>query len=655
MKKITLILVAMFTSFVMSAQGVYVIDVCGNITNAGAGEPVSVDFWGGGQSGVQSTTTDSAGNWCVVYTLIDSVGSGINIDYLAYQINCWAGDSVAAFVTSDTSFTSSWLNCNSGTNCSVTIADSLGIDLCAIPSGVAPFTYSWSDGSNGQCTSNLQPNTLYTVVVTDATGCASTATYQTTGNPGGCSVISYFFGDSLGLANFGATSNSGIAPFTYEWDFGDGNTANGQYVANLYIGSINVYNVCVTVTDAVGCQSTDCQTITLSGNSNQPTCDVLLSYYQDSLPNAIPATVTLDAYPTGVAPFTYDWYFSDGNTVTTTTSTTTYSFTQGSGWDWACVEVTDANGCVASYCDYIQITSVSNTNCSADFYATFDDVNGNPGEVFFVDYSYSNANIVSWSWDLGDGTTSTLQNPVNTYTVAGYYTVCLTTTDASGCTSSTCQTCYIDPAWWANSPWNTNSGNCVADFVAYQDSTLPGMIYLVNLSQGNNLYYTWDFGSGVIVNNQFPAVTFTTFGLYDVCLTVTDTTTGCSDTFCDSLLIDSLGNLNKLTNWGVSVIPTPMPQSITSVENVIEQNNPIAVYPNPTTGIINLDIATNQAEVIDVKVVDVTGKMVMVKQVLINQGLNTYTMSAGDLPTGIYFVKIQSNDVSTTKRVVIQH
>jgi PKD repeat protein len=38
----------------------------------------------------------------------------------------------------------------------------------------------------------------------------------------------------------------------------------------------------------------------------------------------------------------------------------------------------------------------------------------------------------SWSWNFGDGTFSTQQNPVHTYTAIGSHTVCLTATNAGG-------------------------------------------------------------------------------------------------------------------------------------------------------------------------------------------------------------------------------
>jgi hypothetical protein len=50
-------------------------------------------------------------------------------------------------------------------------------------------------------------------------------------------------------------------------------------------------------------------------------------------------------------------------------------------------------------------------------------------QVAFTALTHS---AVSWSWDFGDGTTSTEQNPVHVYEEGGYYRVTLTATDRKG-------------------------------------------------------------------------------------------------------------------------------------------------------------------------------------------------------------------------------
>ena len=70
----------------------------------------------------------------------------------------------------------------------------------------------------------------------------------------------------------------------------------------------------------------------------------------------------------------------------------------------------------------------------ADFIGT--PVSGSvPMVVMFTDLS---TNVpTSWLWDFGDGSTSTLRDPMHTYTVAGTYTVSLTATNAAGSNTKT--------------------------------------------------------------------------------------------------------------------------------------------------------------------------------------------------------------------------
>jgi PKD repeat protein len=63
-----------------------------------------------------------------------------------------------------------------------------------------------------------------------------------------------------------------------------------------------------------------------------------------------------------------------------------------------------------------------------------------PLSVQFTDRSTESP--TAWSWDFGDGTNSTLQNPVHTYKKAGTYTVRLNATNTAGSGSLT-KTGYI--------------------------------------------------------------------------------------------------------------------------------------------------------------------------------------------------------------------
>src|SRR5690625_3559214 len=70
----------------------------------------------------------------------------------------------------------------------------------------------------------------------------------------------------------------------------------------------------------------------------------------------------------------------------------------------------------------------------------------NEGTVSFTDTSTQRLEpITSWEWDFGDGTPSTVQNPVHTYKQQGDYTVTLKVTAADELTGSTTALVLVPP------------------------------------------------------------------------------------------------------------------------------------------------------------------------------------------------------------------
>ena len=69
-------------------------------------------------------------------------------------------------------------------------------------------------------------------------------------------------------------SSGGSGPFSYNWVFGDGNTSNIQYPTHVY-NQVGDYNLCLTYTDANGCSSNFCDTISIVFKSIQYTLNVI--------------------------------------------------------------------------------------------------------------------------------------------------------------------------------------------------------------------------------------------------------------------------------------------------------------------------------------------------------------------------------------------
>ncbi len=78
-----------------------------------------------------------------------------------------------------------------------------------------------------------------------------------------------------------------------------------------------------------------------------------------------------------------------------------------------------------------------------------------------------------------------------------------------------------------------SSGGCQAYFTSSINGATASF---QNQSQGGTSYF-WDFGNGQTSSAMNPNVTYAQSGAYSVCLTVSDSLTGCIDTYCDTLSI----------------------------------------------------------------------------------------------------------------------
>lgn len=77
--------------------------------------------------------------------------------------------------------------------------------------------------------------------------------------------------------------------------------------------------------------------------------------------------------------------------------------------------------------------------------------------VNFTDGSSdTDGNVVAWSWNFGDGSSSTKQNPSRTYTAAGTYTVTLMVTDDDGATGTVSKNVTVSSSTTNEAPVITN-------------------------------------------------------------------------------------------------------------------------------------------------------------------------------------------------------
>jgi len=135
-----------------------------------------------------------------------------------------------------------------------------------------------------------------------------------------------------------------------------------------------------------------------------------------------------------------------------------------------------------------------------------------PASVTFTDTTAADPLTISdWAWDFGDEGTSTVQNPVHTYTKAGSYEVTLTVTTEQG-EASAARTAAVNLRPQAAFSGEPLTGAGAPHVVQFMDTTDPGNLTLRG--------WDWNFGDGTHSTQQNPSHTFTTPDVYDVTLTV---------------------------------------------------------------------------------------------------------------------------------------
>jgi gliding motility-associated-like protein len=175
------------------------------------------------------------------------------------------------------------------------------------------------------------------------------------------------------------------------------------------------------------------------------------------------------------------------------------------------LQITSVSGCVATLSTVIQPVIV---------FPGFTYTTGCNNLVNFTDTTFVlNGFSGAWTWDFGDGNTSTQQNPSHNYAQPGTYTVTLNVASTVGCDSAVTRQVIVDSDPIANFSLPTNCG-VVSTFTDL--SSIPNGL-------GTITGWSWNFGNGNTSTQQNPTHTYTNPGNYNVSLTVT-ANNGCTHT-----------------------------------------------------------------------------------------------------------------------------
>lgn len=382
-----------------------------------------------------------------------------------------------------------------------------------------PTQWLWDFG-DGNTSTQQNPSHTYSapgtytasLIVTTASGCKDTVSRVIAINPlpnpnftapPVCLGYPSQFSD---LSNISAGNITG-----WSWNFGEtgssSNISTQQNPSHTY-AQAGTYTVMLTVTSDSGCQGTVFIPV-------QVTTPPVAAF---TAPNQCLNSASAFTDNSTGSPNAWDWDFGDGGTDTQQNPQHTYL---SAGTYTVTLIASNGTGCNDTTTRVVTIYPVPTPLFKADTVCA-----GNPST--FTDLSFiAGGSIASWSWNFGDGGSSTQQNPAHTYAAAGTYSVSLTVTSNNGCPGTLAIATLVHG-------WPTANFCVVPDKAPATDPIFS----FCDLWSSDVVQWAWDFGDGAAdnsatdpVHSYSANVTENDFYSFTICLNVRNQW-GCWDTTC---------------------------------------------------------------------------------------------------------------------------
>ena len=402
---------------------------------------------------------------------------------------------------------------------------------------IVSFRWNFGDGStgNGEIVSHAfdeEGAYVVTLAVTDNAGNETVCT-QTITVASGLPTCDFSFEPSTpntgDTVTFDGSASADVDGGTLEfaWDFdGDGQFDDGTGEVDTFTYSTEgTFLVTLRVTDDEGNVVTCSQSVTVG--SVPPTCSFTASPSTANVGDTVNFNATASSDDGTITNFAFD--FGDGTAPLdpNTDPTVSHVFTT-EGSFIVTLTVTDNDGNNVSCTQTVTVGSVPPT-CSF----TASPTSASVGQTvnFNATASTDDGTITNFGWDFGDGNTldpNTDPTVSHVFTANGTFVVTLTLTDEDGNTTACTQNVVV--------------GNALplCSFSAAPNSGTPPLAVNFDASASADqdeagasiVSYAWDFDDGNSEINPAPtdttSHTFTTDGVFDVQLTVTDDEGGTS-------------------------------------------------------------------------------------------------------------------------------
>ncbi len=311
--------------------------------------------------------------------------------------------------------------------------------------------------------------------------------------------------------------------------------------------------------------------------------------------NALPSTPVISANgPTSFCTGSNVVLSSSSTTGNTwSTSATTQDITVTSNGTYSVV-VTDNNSC----------SSTSNSITVNVSNAPVPTVSATATQACSGDSVILTSSIAdSYLWSNGD-TTQTITVSAN-----GNYTVTTTNTDAcNGVGTSSPVAVSFTTSPIANGAFTTN-----------------GNIVNFTNSSSNATSYSWDFGDFTNSSANAPTHAYAANGNYNVVLTAIN------------------GNCTDTASFTIAITV-----SLEELMGLSELN----IFPVPASEYIKVAFNASNNELIQVEMLDELGR-ILSSESFNNQGNNSTVINLNNISNGIYFIRLNSNDKTVSKKVIV--
>jgi PKD repeat protein len=488
------------------------------------------------------------------------------------------------------------------------------------------------------------------------------------------------------VASFSADVNGSVVTFTnnssngntYLWDFGDGTGSTQPNPQHTYTQD-GVFTVKLTVFNSCG-TSVFTQQVAIA------TLGPLALFSASPVEGCGPLTVQFNNLSSDNSE-SFEWFFPGGTPATSTAFNPVVVYNQPGTYDVTLIAYNPNGSDEASQTGMITVLPPP----TADFDFTI----SNGATVLF---SNASSGASTYSWSFGDGASSTLANPVHTYSQIGTFLVELIVEGECG-TNATTQVVGINQVI----PTAAFSANPVS-------GCAPVTVQFSDQTNGNPGSWNWEFPGGEPSSSteQHPVVTYAAAGQYTVTLQVsnaagsdvlmqsgmvtvsdvpapaftwealpadpltisfTNTTTGANSFFWDfgdgqtSSLNSPTHNYDAMGDYTVVFTATngcgdAVMEEVIALVSVREAGlfEKLLIFPNPNKGQFTVVVESplSGAEPVQLRLFNALGQQLMSQETILQEGKGAFQVEQAGLATGLYWIEIQIGDQRTGRKIVVE-